>query len=109
MAQTGRRSFQAGPRLPIGNAGLERMSIDEAGFLSPEIEGYIQKHRAENPGWFQIAEQLNLLAQRQLLSFSVPDHDRGTVISTLLFMRGLSNFQGAILLAERGMSSEAVF
>jgi hypothetical protein len=83
------------------------MGIDEAGFLSPEIAGYIQKHRAGNGEWFHIAEDLNHLAQRQLLSFSVPDHDQGAIISTLLFIRGLSNFQGAIILAERGMSPEA--
>ena len=83
------------------------MSIDEAGFLSPTIEEYIKKYRAENPGWFQVAEDLNHLAQRQLLSISVPDHDQRIIISTLLFMRGLSNFQGAIILVQRGMSSDA--
>lgn len=83
------------------------MGIDEQGFLSPQIAEFVQKHRAQNQGWFEVAKDLNRVAQRQLLSFSVSDHDQSALISTLLFMRGVSNFQGAIILAERGMFSEA--
>jgi hypothetical protein len=78
------------------------MGIDEEGFLSPDITAYIQKHRAPNPDWFQVATDLNRIAQRQFFLLSVPDHDKRAIISTRLFIRGLSHFQGVIILAERG-------
>jgi prevent-host-death family protein len=83
------------------------MTIDEAGFLSPDIQVWTEKHRAENNAWFQLAEKLNQVAQRQLTSLSVPANDDVHLVKALLFMRGLFAFQGAILLTERGMTQEA--
>jgi Family of unknown function (DUF5677) len=80
------------------------MSIDEQGFLSPDIAAYIDKHRAENGAWFNHAMDLNSVAQQLLQEVPLDDE---TFLSTLLFVRGLSSFQAAILLAERGMIQDA--
>ena len=83
------------------------MTIDEQGFLSPEIAAWIGKHRAENRAWFSLAMDLNSVAQQELLLLEVPLEDSKAVLATLLFVRGLSSFQAAILLAERGMTQDA--
>ncbi len=83
------------------------MTIDEAGFLSPDVQAWIKKHWAENNAWFQLAEQINRVAMRQLTSLGVPANDDESLLKTLLFMRGLFAFQGAILLTERGMTQQA--
>jgi hypothetical protein len=80
------------------------MTIDEEGFLSPKISGWIEKHRAENRAWFAHAMDLNSVAQRLLLEVPL---DNETLPFKLFFVRGLSSFQAAILLAERGMTQDA--
>ena len=47
------------------------MSIDEEGFLSPELSDWIAKHREENAEWIDYAKKLNRTAQRLLLTTSV--------------------------------------
>ena len=83
------------------------MTIDEQGFLSPDIQAWIGKHRTENRAWFALAEDLNRIGQRQLALQNIPADDNQAFLTALLFMRGLSGFQGAILLVERGMTQEA--
>jgi len=80
------------------------MSIEEKGFLSLEIAAYVDKHRAENRAWFSLATDLNSVAQQLLLEIPLDDE---AFPSVLLFVRGLSSFQAAILLAERGMIQDA--
>jgi hypothetical protein len=75
--------------------------------LSADIRAWIKKHRTENQAWFGLAEDLNRIGHRQLAILSVPADDKPAFLTALLFMRGLSGFQGAILLAERGMTQEA--
>jgi hypothetical protein len=50
------------------------MSIEEQGFLSPDIAAYIARHRAENQAWFGHAMDLNSIAQQLLLEFQVKDN-----------------------------------
>jgi hypothetical protein len=83
------------------------MALDREGFLSPKIQEWISKHRAQNSAWFALAERLNQVALRQLGLPSIPDNDNQVFLTVLLFMRGLSIFEGAILMAERGMTQEA--
>jgi len=44
------------------------MTIDEQGFLSPEIVPWIDKHRGENRAWFSHAMNLNSVAQQLWLA-----------------------------------------
>jgi len=86
------------------------MSIAEQGFLSPDIAHFVAKHRADNKAAFDLADDLNRTAQRLMLGTEV--RMEGDVLSEknlaqLLFVRALSNFQGVVLLAERGAIVEA--
>ncbi|OAJ56900.1 hypothetical protein A6V36_32430 [Paraburkholderia ginsengiterrae] len=85
------------------------MSIDELGFLSNDVTHWIGKHRADNAAWFSFAERLNRLGQSLLhgLSVTTGEGQDSRLLAMLLFTRTLSNFQGAILMAERGMIVEA--
>jgi Family of unknown function (DUF5677) len=83
------------------------MTIDKQGFLSPEIAGWIERHRAANKAWFDLANELNEITLTLLGIITVPSGENQPFAGSLLYMRGLSNFQGAMLLAERGMTQEA--
>lgn len=82
-------------------------SIDEKGFLSKEIQNWIDKHRNEHKEWFSLIENINILAQKLMLSLEPLTDDGQKVIVTILFARILSHFQGVVLLAERGMVPES--
>jgi hypothetical protein len=82
------------------------MTIDREGFLSADISTWIEKHRRENREWFELASDLNRVAHQQLALLKIPSEDNKAFTAALLFIRGLSNFQGAILTAERGMTLE---
>src|SRR6266700_3297464 len=58
------------------------MTIDETGFPSPQILSW-------------------------LTAMEVPSDNNQVFMAALLFMRGLSSFQGTLLLAERGMTQDA--
>ncbi|GEP60626.1 DUF5677 domain-containing protein [Reyranella soli] len=80
------------------------MSIARQGFLSPELDDLRAKIRAANPDFFKLAERLSELGQ-QLLARSQEIQTAPLIVS--LFVRGLQSLQGAILLAERGLATEA--
>ena len=86
------------------------MSIQEEGFLSPDVGRFIREHRQNSEAAFRLASALNRTAQHLLLTSEAPvagDGLNATNIAQLLFVRALSNFQGAILMAERGAVVEA--
>jgi Family of unknown function (DUF5677) len=81
----------------------------ELGFLSPDMSKNIEECRKQNAIWFKLAEDINRSCQKILGEFQIGP---GEVIATQLFgilflIRTLSNFQGSILMAERGMVIEA--
>ena len=85
------------------------MSIDKEGFLSPEVEAARVRIRANYEKWFALAYRFNLYAQGladKSDSYPASDDDPGYVMRCL-FKRALSNFQGAIVMLERGMLAEA--
>jgi len=77
------------------------------GFLSPDIRVWIEKHRKANQDWFALADALNRVAMSQIPLVNVPDGDNQAFLTAVLFGRCLTAFQGAIILAERGMTAEA--
>jgi hypothetical protein len=78
------------------------MDLEKDGFLSPDIAEWIELNRRANPRWFNLAYSLNRMAQRHLLSLAAKDDDLQEMLVALLYARGLTNFQGSVLLAERG-------
>src|SRR4051794_5157179 len=83
------------------------MPNDDQEFLSPDIPGWIARHRSENHEWFDLAQSLNGVACRLLFTLIVPADDNQMFCAALLYMRALTSYQGAILLAERGMTTDA--
>ena len=87
-------------------------SILALGFLSPHVGHYTQEHRKQHAAMFEVADELNRIGQRILGDAKVTVTEKGAsdpkLITLLLLIRTLSNFQGAILLAERGMIVEAL-
>jgi hypothetical protein len=85
-----------------------RNSVNDVGFLSPDLVPLIGTIRKENAVWFRLAEDINRSGQDILAAFkpsrSVPVRD---VVGVALLIRSLSSYQGALLMAERGMIVEA--
>lgn len=95
------------------NVDWQKIELDfkEKGFLSAGTSLFQEHFRTAMSDWFKLAEELNELGQRiyvenadQVLGKSVM-----SPISLVLLMmpRCLSGFQGAIILAERGLGIEA--
>ena len=84
-------------------------SSNEIGFLSPDMEPIIEQCRKQNALWFTLAEDINRSAQAIMTSYQIgPGETSGQhLFGLLLLIRSLSNFQGGLLMAERGMVVEA--
>ena|SRR5271165_1311965 len=84
-------------------------SPKEVGFLSPEMEPVVAQCRKQNALWFALAEDINRTAQATLTKYKIgPDETSAQhLFGLLLLIRTLSNFQGGLLMAERGMVVEA--
>ena len=87
------------------------MSISATGFLSPDIARYVTKHRAAHQDVFRLADALNGTAQALIMTTKIPnpngEMDRARVMVALLLVRTVSNFQGCIILCERGLIVES--
>lgn len=78
------------------------------GFLSPMSTVLIKHLVPENQGWFDLCDELNRFSQSMWLG-AMPDgqrHDPNPV-SIRLMAKSNQSFQGAVLLAQRGMTPEA--
>jgi hypothetical protein len=83
------------------------MSLQTDGYLSPDLAKWITKHRTEHTSAFALVDRLSRVAQEVMLGAEVPKGDNRALLILLFFARSLSSFQGAVLLAERGMTVEA--
>lgn len=83
------------------------MSINDEGFLSSDTDSWIRKHRDDYRDEFSIAERLNKLAQHALLHSEPRRDNNHQLLISILFARILCNYQGAIILVERGMVANA--
>ena len=82
-------------------------AIENSGYLSPEIDEWVKKHKSENPEWFQLAEDINSFAQEQMFLLNVHNLDYQELLTATAFVRSHSLFQGALILLQRGMIYEA--
>ncbi len=86
-------------------------SLREEGFLSGWIDRFVPHYRDQNRAWVDYSRDLNRLAHT--MWFAKDDLVVGKssldpiCISSRLFLRALSAFQGALVLADRGMTTEA--
>jgi hypothetical protein len=88
-----------------------RASVVKYGFLSPEIQKSVRRTRFEYAAHFALADEISEAGQR-LMYRGTELSAREPIVSpigtgTLLIVRSASNFQGAVILAERGMTIES--
>jgi hypothetical protein len=85
------------------------MSFSADGFLSPTMDRFRAslKTVAAYKAWFEFAEELNRLGLDMLRHRDVPRHDSQRLTIAVLFVRAHKSFQSSLLLAERGLVSDA--
>lgn len=81
--------------------------LSENGFLSTEIISSVAKFRAEQAEWFEVCLNVNRCSHRIVAGLHVDRHDPRQTFGSLFFVRALDHFQGAVLMAERGMAAQA--
>ena len=79
------------------------------GFLSPTIDRFRAslKNVAAYKAWFDFADDLNRLGLDMLRDRDVPRDDNQRLTIAILFIRAHKSFQSSLLLAERGLISDA--
>lgn len=82
-------------------------SIEKEGYLSKQITQWIEKHRKENSEWFELCEEINRFSHSTMFTMTIHNKYLPELIVASLYIRAMSNLQGIILLAERGMINEA--
>ncbi|NTW33522.1 MAG: hypothetical protein HGB12_13025 [Bacteroidetes bacterium] len=82
-------------------------TIEEDGFLSEDIQTWIEKHHDYNCQIFNLCKKINKLAQNLLLSLEPEKTNGQKILASILFSRVISHFQGIYILAERGMVAES--
>ena len=82
-------------------------SVNREGFLSEHITQWIEKHRNENSEWFLLCEDINRFSHSTMLTITIHNKYLPEIIGASLYIKAMSNFQGVILMAERGMINEA--
>ncbi len=85
------------------------MAFSQDGYLSPEIEQLSRTLRNTEPyrQWFNFADELNRFGIGILDNLQVPRHDQQRVTICALFVRAHQSFQAALILAGKGMLSDA--
>ena len=83
------------------------MDIKGDGFLSEDMEPVIQWYRAKYADAFRMVIELSRLAQAQLPSIGGPPRTVRSLFASAYFIRAVQTCQGAVVMAERGMFTEA--
>ncbi len=81
------------------------MPFEHSGFLSRDAPLWVSQIRTQHKPWFELISKLNTFAVSVLLR-EVPKVPEELYIATL-YARAVTMFQGAVLLAERGMAAES--
>ena len=76
------------------------------GFLDPKLQHWIQESRKRYPEWHRIAGDVNRFSLNVLFSLDARNGVIEELLLASLYLRILHTFQGAILLAERGMLTQ---
>ena len=82
------------------------MSFTERGFLSDKPISWSKESHPEFDEWFNLVETLNCLAMKAMLE-ARPSNTNEHLLTAVLFGRTLQSFQAAILLAKRGILTDA--
>lgn len=83
------------------------MPISEHGFLGKEMVALVEEVRRTHADFFSLADEVNTHCQQAMYKLAPHNRHLQEMLVTTLFMRALTNFQGAIVLAERGMMPQS--
>lgn len=83
------------------------MSVDELGFLSPEIELYRQRIRQRYAEFFNLIERACRCCHAAKTKFQVHNRDGQELFAVGLFLKITEDVEAATLLLERGLTSQA--
>lgn len=83
------------------------MSFEDEGFLSGEAEAIQAEIRAKYAAWSGMIRRVITFAHRAMSRLSVHNRDGQQMLAACLLVKLLSDIQGAVLLAERGLESQA--
>jgi hypothetical protein len=82
------------------------LSLDDEGFLSPDISKFRDGIRAKHRAYFDLVERLNKFCQQTKYRLSVHNRDGQELFAGCLVIKLLNDVQAAILLLERGLVSQ---
>ncbi len=82
-------------------------TIETDGFLSNQITYLIKKNWNQNSKWFNLCKEINRFSHTTMCKMIVHNKCELEIMVALLYIRSMSNFQGVIIMAERGMVNEA--
>lgn len=84
------------------------VSINDQGFLSPEIEGYRATFRGRHAAYFDFVERVSHFCHKMKFTIKPIARDAQVIFATGLFIKLMADVEGAVLLLERGLVSQAV-
>jgi len=84
------------------------MAFEDEGFLSSELTDWTTATRAQFKDWFELVYELNRDAMKLLSAIKPEPNQKREWVAALLYRRALQSFQGAVLMAERGMIADAL-
>jgi len=82
-------------------------TIETDGYLSNQITYWIKKNWNQNSRWFNLCKEINRFSHTTMFKMIVHNKCKLELMVALLYIRSMSNFQGVIIMAERGMVNEA--
>jgi hypothetical protein len=82
------------------------MTIERDGFLSPDIAQARDKNRARHTGAFEMVADFNRSAQLALPTIETLPRTKKNLLACGYYIRGLQSLQGAVLVAELGLTAE---
>lgn len=92
---------------PSTDINSRESPINEEGFLLEHLEPYRQRIRAKHQPNYALAFEINKLCQSVKFQIHVHNRDGQEIFSAALFIKVLADVQAAVLLLERGLSSQA--
>jgi hypothetical protein len=85
------------------------MVFSKRGFLSRhELNAWEDNIRETRPDWFSLIDDLNQEAMRICSTLHPSETDNRQLLAVMIYYRALQSFQGAVMLATRGMPADAL-
>ena len=81
--------------------------LETNGFLDSDIQQTITGFRKRYSEWFGLSDEVNRYCHQLMHNLDVHSGDMEEVIVATLYLRSMEIFQGAIILAERGLTAPA--